>query len=752
MMKRVFFNLILLLVFCWQAGDAFCQNSKGKRPKIGVTLSGGGAKGLAHVGILKAIDSAGLKVDYLTGTSMGSIVGALYAIGYSGKQIEEMAGKMDWSSLLTNQSNQDEIIMEEKEEYGKYAVEIPYSNGKFKIKTGILESEELWLKLSNVFYPVFGIKDFNQFSIPFKCIATNAANGEAVVLDKGEIVTAVRASMAIPSVFTAVRLDSMKLVDGGVVRNFPVEDVKRMGADFVIGINVSAGLSPASQLNNPIAILMNAVFFKAAEDAKKEIPLCDIYIPMPVENFSTSSFNRSAAIIDTGVAVGERLYPYFKKLKDSLDAIYGYEAPPGPRLPEIKEVLISEVEIEGLQKTSKSFFLEFMGFELNKEYGPDDIGLMIRRGFGHRYYDRITYELEPLPDGKTKIRFLVSENPLAAAKMSIHFNKFSGLALIVNFTIRNLITNASRSLITANLGERLRARAEHMEFFGKHKNFAAKLSTYYEFLDFTSYQNYSETGIYRQRYFDVDLHAMYSMDYRFTVGLGSRYEYLDYTPSIKAYVDAKGRTRFFNSYLMFKYNTVDRKIYPRRGLRGDASVEWIYAQKGNIVLLQNGQEILNTDTISLHDRNYLRTNLYLEGYVPVGQRGTITALAESGMNYDYNLFFQNDYYIGGLTRMFRNQVIFAGYPEGVNTTSSYASLQLGYRFQLFNNIFLIWRSNAMFYDLLDHKYLEVNSSFLSGHALSVGYLSIIGPIEFSVMYGDQSKQFQTYINIGFSFY
>lgn len=752
MMKQFKFNFILLLVLFSQSGEAFCQDNKGRRPKIGVTLSGGGAKGLAHIGILKAIDSAGLKVDYLTGTSMGSIMGALYSIGYSGKQIEAMADKMDWSALLTNQSNQDEIIMEEKEEYGKYAVELPYSDGKFKIKTGILESEELWLKLSNVFYPVFGVKDFSQFSIPFKCIATNAANGEAVVLDKGEIVTAVRASMAIPSVFTAVKLDSMQLVDGGVVRNFPVSDVKKMGADYVIGVNVSAGLAPVSQLNNPIAILMNTVFFKAAEDAKKEVPLCNMYIPMPVENFSTSSFNRSRAIIDTGMAVGERLYPVFKRLKDSLDAIYGSEPAPANRLPEVKEVFISEVEIEGLKKTSKEFFLEFMGFEINKAYGPDDIGLMIRRGFGHRYYDRITYELESLPEGKTRIRFVVSENPLAAGKMSIHFNKFSGLALIVNFTIRNLITDASRSLITVNLGERLRARAEHMEFFGKHKNFAAKLSTYYEFLDFTSYENYSETGLYRQRYFNVDFHAMYSMAYKFTVGLGSRFEYLNYTPSIKAYLDAKGRTSFFNSYLMFKYNTVDRKIYPRRGMRGDASVEWIYGQKGNIVLLQNGQELLNTDTISLKDKDYLRTNLYLEGYIPVGQRGTITALAESGINYDYNLFFQNDYYIGGLTRMFRNQVVFAGYQEGMKTSSSYASLQLGYRFQLLNNLFLLWRSNAMFYDLLDHQYLDVKTSFLSGHALSIGYLSIIGPIEFSVMYGDQSKQFQTYINIGFSFY
>jgi NTE family protein len=140
--------------------------SQGKRPKIGVTLSGGGARGLAHVGILKAMDSSGLRPDYITGTSMGSIVGGLYAIGYSGKEIEAIADKINWNILLSNESALTGIIMEEKSEYKRYAVELPLDQGKFKLPTGVVESEELWLTLSELFFPVYNVKSFRPIQHP----------------------------------------------------------------------------------------------------------------------------------------------------------------------------------------------------------------------------------------------------------------------------------------------------------------------------------------------------------------------------------------------------------------------------------------------------------------------------------------------------------------------------------------------------------------------------------------------------------
>src|SRR5947207_11385757 len=133
------------------------------RPKIGLTLSGGGAKGLAHIGILKAIDSAGLNVDYITGTSMGSIIGSLYAIGYSADSIEKITRRIDWDQLLSNQSSLRSIFMEEKDEYSKYIIELPWQKSSFRLPSGLLQGQELWLKFSELFFPVHQEKDFSKF-------------------------------------------------------------------------------------------------------------------------------------------------------------------------------------------------------------------------------------------------------------------------------------------------------------------------------------------------------------------------------------------------------------------------------------------------------------------------------------------------------------------------------------------------------------------------------------------------------------
>ncbi|HTL08372.1 MAG TPA: patatin-like phospholipase family protein, partial [Chitinophagaceae bacterium] len=209
--------LTISLITCFVCGTLLAGGQP-VRPKIGLTLSGGGAKGLAHIGILKAIDSAGLKIDYLTGTSMGSIIGGLYAIGYPADSIEKMARATNWDLLLSNQASLRTLFMEEKDEYSKYTVELPWVNHRFQLPTGVLQGQELWLKLSELLYPVYRNKDFSTFSIPFKCIGTDVGNGEAVVMSKGEITSAIRSSMAIPSFFTAVDYDGRRLVDGGIVR------------------------------------------------------------------------------------------------------------------------------------------------------------------------------------------------------------------------------------------------------------------------------------------------------------------------------------------------------------------------------------------------------------------------------------------------------------------------------------------------------------------------------------------------------
>jgi len=351
-------SIITLLLLSFTAVTA---QQTATRPKIGLTLSGGGAKGFAHIGILQAIDSAGLKVDYITGTSMGSVVGGLYAAGYSGDSIEAVARTLDWSFLFSTVPQLSSIRIEEKDEFNKYAVELPFEKGKFKLGKGIIEGQELWLKFAELFHPVYNITDFSKLSIPFSCIGTDLSTGKAVVMNKGNIITCIRASMAIPSIFTPVQYQGMTLVDGGVVDNFPVLDVKQMGADFVIGVNLNKGLKKAEDLKGIVDILLQLAFYKDADAFEAHRKACDIYILPELGDFGSGSFASSDSIIDIGKKYGRLYYPMFKKLADSLNALYPQEPFVKERLPKIETLKISSYSVDGLKKTTTKFFLGLLG-------------------------------------------------------------------------------------------------------------------------------------------------------------------------------------------------------------------------------------------------------------------------------------------------------------------------------------------------------------------------------------------------------
>jgi NTE family protein len=716
------------------------------RPKIGLTLSGGGAKGLAHIGILKAIDSAGLQVDYITGTSMGSIIGSLYASGYSADSIEKIARKIDWDLMLSNQSSLRNIAMEEKGEYGKYDLELPWVNHFFRLNTGVLEGQELWLKFSELLFSIHQIKDFSQLPIPFKCIATDVSTGEAVVLDSGELVSAIRASMAIPSVFTAVDYDGKRLVDGGVVRNFPVRDVRDMGAQIVIGSNVSQGLLAGDKVNNALQVLLQVAFFREAEDTKLEVPLCDIYVKTPLEKFNMGSFSQADEIMDAGIEEGRKLYPRLKKLADSLNAIYG---PPPPRkaLPRTDSVFITEYEVRGLRHTTENFFVHSMGLLTHRRYSPKDLSQMIRREAGTRYYNRIVYFLDTLENNDTKIIFDVTENPLSFGKVSLHYNQFSGISAILNLTTRDFFTPSSRSLATINIGENFRIRGEHLQYLGRGRRFAAALSTQFDQFNITSYNDTREAGLFNQNYFVSDFRFGYSTNRNLTLGLGTRFEWIRDKPSISSTLVFKGTDNFASSYIYIKHNSLDRPIYPKKGVKAELEGDWVYRQHPDVQLHINNQDM---DT-AVSTGPYPRLMFHLESYTPLGRRSTLLLNLQSGINFRYQGNILNEYSIGGLTPLFHNQIMFSGLREGSFYSAGLAAAQLGFRYQLYSNIYLTGRANMLFNNLVSKSRFYSSPDFLSGYALTFTYNFALGPLELSTMYCDQWKRVMGYVNIGIPF-
>ena len=721
----------------------------GTRPKIGLVLSGGGAKGLAHIGILKAIDSAGLKIDYITGTSMGSILGGLYAIGYSADSIEQIARRIDWDLLLSNQSSMRSMIMDEKSEYGKYDIELPWVNHWFRFSTGVIEGQELWLKFSELFRPVYGIKDFSKFSIPFKCIATDISTGDAVVLDTGDIVTAVRASMAIPTIFTAVEDNGRKLVDGGVVRNFPVRDVRDMGSDIVIGSNVSGPLRGPEQVTNALQVIMQVAFFREEADTKTQIPLCNIYVNQSLEQYGMGNFGSARKIIQAGMEEGRRLYPTFRKLADSLNALYGPQAVEKDRLPAVQTIKISSYEVVGLNHTSEGFFVQSMNLLTGHSYTADQLSRMVRRAFGTRYYNRITYSMQRLSDSSNKIVFHVEENPLTFAKIGLNYNQFSGISAILNLTSRNFFTPTSRSLVTLNIGQNFRARAEHLQYFGRRANFAFTLGTQFDDFQITTYNNhFQEAGLYDQTYYKADAGFGYSTNRDLTIGIGSRYEYVDYDPSITSSLEFKGHNHFLTSYFLVRTNLLDRPVYPRRGFTLEAEADNVFEQNPNIQTF--GSQVGGTDS-SFSDHPYQRLLFNYDQYIPISGRYTIQTHLQGGLNLNYGNSVMNEFSIGGLTEQFHNQVAFAGLREGTFYSSSIAEGMLALRYQLFDNVFLTGKANVLFNNFVTKSAFFSTPDFLSGYALTFTYMFPLGPLEMSAMYSDQSHRVLGYVNIGIPF-
>jgi NTE family protein len=734
-MKRFLIPSFIIVLTAAFTVSANCQPQK-SRPKIGLTLSGGGAKGLAHIGILKAIDSAGLKIDYITGTSMGSIIGSLYAVGYTADSIEKMARSINWDLLLSNQASLRTLFMEEKDEYSKYTVELPWVNHQFQLPTGVLQGQELWLRLSEMLFPVYDQKDFSKFSIPFRCIGTDIGNGEAVVMSKGEITSAIRSSMAIPSFFTAVDYDGRRLVDGGVVRNFPVRDVKEMGADFVIGSNVAGALLPSEKVRNAIQVLLQVAFFREAQDHKEEVGLCDIYVPFAMEKFSMGSFAQADEILDTGIIVGRQLYPRLKQLADSLNAIYGSQALPQNRLPVHRSVKISSYEIKGLKNTSVDFFVHTMDLFNNQEYTAERLSHMVRAAFGTRYYSRVVYALEPQPDSTCKIVFDVTENPLSFAKIGLHYNKFSGIAAIINLTTRNFFITNSRSMVTLNVGDALRARVEHLQYIGRRKDFSAVLNSQYDRFDVITYNTYKQDGLYKQQ--------------NFSVGIGQRFESVLYKPKITSAFQFSGNNDFFTSYLFISHNSLDKTVYPRKGIKINSEFGWVYRQKPDVSFFINGLPA-KEDSLKVSGDPYPRIVFNLDSYTPLSRRTTFEFMVQSGINFNYRQNIMNEFSIGGLTSLFRNQVTFAGLQEGSLYSPAMAAFQAGLRYELFNNTFLIGKANILFNNFISKSNFFQNPNILSGYALTFGYNFALGPLEFSLMYSDQSKRLGSYVNIGIPF-
>lgn len=295
-MKHIFLIFFLLLPLTLAAQQ---------RPKVAVVLSGGGAKGMAHIGALKVIEKAGIPVDYVVGTSMGAIVGGLYSIGYTPGQLDSLVNVQDWKFLLSDAPNPKDVLLDDRLQSERYVISIPFTLHAAKVRdAGIIKGTNLARLFSALTDAYPDSVDFNRLPIPFACVSENLVNGNEVVFHQGILATAMRSSMSIPGVFSPIYLNGMVLVDGGLVNNYPVDVARKMGADLIIGVDVQSPLRTASELSSVKDIFGQIINLQGEKKYQENLRHTNVLIKVDVKDYSAASFNKEA--IDTLIVRGER--------------------------------------------------------------------------------------------------------------------------------------------------------------------------------------------------------------------------------------------------------------------------------------------------------------------------------------------------------------------------------------------------------------------------------------------------------------
>lgn len=289
--------------------------------KIAVVLSGGGAKGMAHIGALKIIEEAGIPIDYIVGTSIGSIVGGLYAIGYTPSQLDSIVRRQEWSWLLSDKTETKKLSLDRREEKEKYIISIPFDPSKKQKMDGLIQGENLNALFSDLTIGYHDSIDFKNLPIPFACVATDIVSGNEIAFHKGVLSAAIRASMAIPGAFTPIRKDSMVLVDGGLKNNYPADVAKQMGADLIIGVSVQSEPQKAEKLNKVTDILTQVIDFACKNKFESNKELTDLFIQIDTEGYTAGSFSKEA--IDSLILRGE------EAARSQLNALYSIKEKAG---------------------------------------------------------------------------------------------------------------------------------------------------------------------------------------------------------------------------------------------------------------------------------------------------------------------------------------------------------------------------------------------------------------------------------------
>ncbi|MBF6037175.1 patatin-like phospholipase family protein [Pseudomonas sp. P155] len=389
-MRRLLFCLLLGLL------PLFVHASDAPRPKVGLVLSGGAARGLAHIGVLKALEEQGIKIDAIAGTSMGAVVGGLYASGYKIDELEKLALNIDWQAALSDAPPREDVPFRRKQDDRDFLVKQKLSfrdDGSLGLPLGVIQGQNLALLLESLLAHTSDTRDFDKLPIPFRAVATDIANGEKVVFRKGHLPQVIRASMSIPAVFAPVELDGRLLVDGGMTDNIPLDVAREMGVDVAIVVDIGTPLRNRKQLTTVVDVLNQSITLMTRSNSEEQLAALkssDVLIQPALAAYGVTDFGKAQDMIDAGYRATRILDARLAGLKpeESQDAELAAARSPGQRTP-----IITAIRVENDSKVDddviRYYIRQHIGEPLDLGRLHSDMGTL----YGLDYFEQVQYRV-----------------------------------------------------------------------------------------------------------------------------------------------------------------------------------------------------------------------------------------------------------------------------------------------------------------------------------------------------------------------
>lgn len=734
------------------------------RPKVGLVLSGGGAKSAAQIGFLKYLEEIGIPIDYVTGTSMGAIVGGFYALGYNATELEDIIKGMDWNQYMSNATLRDRLSSQCRNEKNAFLLTIPFNIKKDKVSTlqGDLSNAIVnqsfisslpsslidGTKITNILnsYSV-GYQDsisFNDLPISYACVVTDYKTGEEVVLNSGSLPWAMRASMSIPGLFSPVRINGMLLVDGGLSNIIPADVCKEMGADILIGIETTDGLiMDDERLQSLPQLALQFINLTVNGKAETNRKRCDLYIHPDVKGYNMLSFEKSS--IDTLIQRGYQAAVLNKDkliaLKEMLDSYPAEDQ--GCQHPKAVSIKGERFTLHSITFNTASpqeqRWLQRKGhLKVGVPMDGDKIEKAIDIYDGSGYYSKTTYTITETPE-------TAESDSIKSYDLDIHLNRTAPHSFGLGF--RYDTEESAALLFSAELNRHrpkglrlsLNSKLSYNPHIGTTLTWAQRglacfnLSYEYRSSEFKVSEPSLPQDIFRLRSntFKLYVTEFYLRDIE--VAAGVKYESF---PMAQTYVNEKSAAhQYYGPYLTFTFDNMDNAYFSRRGVKVALAAHLLKA---------NGRQDLFGD-------------IFLKATAPITPFDSRLTLIpqvylRGCLGSDIPLVYRN--FAGGSMegRYLEQQIPFIGILHTTSPDNYAAVARLDIRYNIFGRHYISGIANYMRHAVCMTDFMKDGGAASQwGAGLRYTFDSPIGPISLDGQWSDLTQRFCVYFNLGYTF-